>query len=81
MRIITEAETAAEQSLAVSEQAVAEETDTHARRTQGPKYDLSGNAMESMEEVSRYLKSQDQHYDPEQTVARLKRVAAAAEEG
>ena len=79
MRIVAEAEATAEKSLAASEQIVKEEATAHADRTK--KLKCEKDARTSIDEVSKYLKSQDQHYDPEQTVARLKRVAAAAEEG
>ena len=80
IRMVSEAEQKAVESLAGEEQAIKAELQTHDARTQGPKYDLDGDAEKSKQEVLGYLKSQKEEYSPAQTVSRLQAMTKGAEE-
>ena len=80
IQMVRDAEQAAVESLAGEEQAIQAELQTHDARTQGPKYDLDGDAEKSKQEVLRYLKSQKEEYSPAQTVTRLQAMTKGAEE-
>ena len=68
LMLFDEAEAAADRQMEAAESALKEEVADYGRRSQGPKYDLGGEASKSIEEVKSYLSSKNKPLDPKAVV-------------